>query len=291
MLAPILGAVGSLVGTGASYLQGRQNARDAQAHAARQEALQREFAQNGISWKVEDAKRAGIHPLYALGASTQSYAPTTVGSSSTDFSGLGEAGQNIGRAIDATRPNVDKQAAALQTAHSMAQLEGAKLDNDIKRAQLASTLATRAAGPGMAPFNRPGQFDGQGDAIKLDGNKIKLETRRDISDPKNPSYIPGSGPSVGVVKNSTGGYSIVMPPELAESYESDGMGSLDWQIRNRVMPFFTDSVAKPNIPHNPLTEEIIFNPWTNDYSVRKRTNRNEKKKGFRFPPWAENPLF
>lgn len=33
--------------------------------------FQREFAQNGISWKVADAKRAGIHPLYALGASTQ----------------------------------------------------------------------------------------------------------------------------------------------------------------------------------------------------------------------------
>lgn len=28
--------------------------------------------QKGIQWRVEDAKRAGIHPLYALGASTSS---------------------------------------------------------------------------------------------------------------------------------------------------------------------------------------------------------------------------
>lgn len=36
------------------------------------EKLQREFAQQGIQWKVQDAKHAGIHPLAALGAVTPS---------------------------------------------------------------------------------------------------------------------------------------------------------------------------------------------------------------------------
>lgn len=31
------------------------------------ERIQKEFAQNGVRWKVEDARRAGIHPLAALG--------------------------------------------------------------------------------------------------------------------------------------------------------------------------------------------------------------------------------
>lgn len=30
--------------------------------------LQKQFAQTGIQWKVADAKKAGIHPVYALGA-------------------------------------------------------------------------------------------------------------------------------------------------------------------------------------------------------------------------------
>lgn len=37
--------------------------------------LQREFAQNSIRWKVNDAKMAGIHPTYALGAQGTSFSP------------------------------------------------------------------------------------------------------------------------------------------------------------------------------------------------------------------------
>lgn len=39
--------------------------------------LQREFAQHGISWKVDDAISAGIHPLAALGADTMSFTPSS----------------------------------------------------------------------------------------------------------------------------------------------------------------------------------------------------------------------
>jgi uncharacterized protein YnzC (UPF0291/DUF896 family) len=35
-------------------------------------AMQKEFAQKGIQWKVNDAKAAGVHPLAALGAQTHS---------------------------------------------------------------------------------------------------------------------------------------------------------------------------------------------------------------------------
>ena len=35
----------------------------------RNEALQREFAQNGIRWRAADARAAGLHPLAALGSS------------------------------------------------------------------------------------------------------------------------------------------------------------------------------------------------------------------------------
>lgn len=47
--------------------------------AQRQEDLQREFAQNSIQWRVNDAKKAGIHPLAALGSQGISYNPSYVG--------------------------------------------------------------------------------------------------------------------------------------------------------------------------------------------------------------------
>lgn len=68
-LGSIVSAVGSIAG-------GILGANSAQNVAGMNYEAQKEFAQNGIRWKVEDAKRAGIHPLYALGASTQGYSPS-----------------------------------------------------------------------------------------------------------------------------------------------------------------------------------------------------------------------
>lgn len=37
---------------------------------------QKEFAQNSIQWKVNDAKNSGLHPLYALGNNATSFTPS-----------------------------------------------------------------------------------------------------------------------------------------------------------------------------------------------------------------------
>lgn len=55
--------------------------------------FQKEFAQQGVRWKVEDAQRAGVHPLFALGAQTTPFTPNPV--VPTDY-GVGEA---ISRAV------------------------------------------------------------------------------------------------------------------------------------------------------------------------------------------------
>lgn len=57
--------------------------------------LQREFAQNGIRWRVEDAKRAGLHPLYALGAQPIQATPMAVQDSMGPA--LSEMGQGLRR--------------------------------------------------------------------------------------------------------------------------------------------------------------------------------------------------
>jgi len=138
--------LGELLGAGASILGGLMGNKANEKAAQKQYEQQKEFAQSGIQWKVQDATAAGIHPLYALGANTTSYQPTSVGG--PDFSFVGQAGQNIGRAIDSTRSNPAKQDALSRTATAI-QLEGLQLDNDIKRATLASAIAT------ANPFGRP----------------------------------------------------------------------------------------------------------------------------------------
>ena len=70
---------GSVLG---SYFTGKSN----EAAAEKNADIQRELAQNGLSWRVSDAKRAGIYPLAALGASLPTGNPVAVG---TDYGDLG----------------------------------------------------------------------------------------------------------------------------------------------------------------------------------------------------------
>lgn len=60
---------------------------------------QAQFAQQGIRWKVDDAKAAGIHPLYALGASTHSYQPQAVMSGGS----WQDVGRSVGQAVQQQR--------------------------------------------------------------------------------------------------------------------------------------------------------------------------------------------
>ena len=144
MIGDIISAGTNLIG---GFLNRAENRRQNEANLQAQREmnaqniqLQKDFAQQGIRWKVDDAKAAGIHPLYALGASTTSFSPLSISGGTADTS-LGDsfsrAGQDIGRAINSTRTSEERAAAATQTA---LQLEGLKLDNDIKKATIASTV-------------------------------------------------------------------------------------------------------------------------------------------------------
>jgi hypothetical protein len=75
--------------------------------------MQKDFAQHGISWRVKDAKEAGLHPLAALGAQTTSFSPSSVGAP---------------RRTNYTRSIAD----ALTMRREKEILRGLKLDNDLK---------------------------------------------------------------------------------------------------------------------------------------------------------------
>lgn len=59
----------------------------AREQQSRNEELQREFASHGIQWRVEDARQAGVHPMYALSGGGAAFAPNPIMmSGSPDYS-------------------------------------------------------------------------------------------------------------------------------------------------------------------------------------------------------------
>lgn len=131
--------------------------------------LQREFAQNGIRWKVADAKAAGIHPVYALGAQGYSASPSYVGGYQAGSDSYLD-GQDISRAVHATRTpeeradvlgdfiqqndkrrDLVRQAAVQESRQSTLYVLDAErkwLENEILRQRLRATQAA-GTGPGI----------------------------------------------------------------------------------------------------------------------------------------------
>lgn len=147
MLGSIISGIGNLVGglfgSNAAEKANKQNIK-----------LQKQFAQEGIQWKVADAKKAGIHPLYALGAQTASFAPSSVGDPLGGA--ISDMGQNIGRAVDAASSSGDR---VVNKAITALQLERAGLENELLRSQIARERGQLGPGfPGTATL-----IEGQGD--------------------------------------------------------------------------------------------------------------------------------
>lgn len=140
-----MGWLGNLAGaavSGISALFGGKMASDANAK------LQRDFAQNAVQWKVQDALKAGIHPLYALGAPTMSPSMSVGGLGE----GLASMGQDVGRAIAQGGNAADRELMALQA-------ERVKAETGLIQAQTAK-LVTAGTGP-PSPIGSTAVIPGQ----------------------------------------------------------------------------------------------------------------------------------
>lgn len=92
---------------------------------------QKEFAQNSIQWRVQDAEKAGIHPLYAMGNSP-GYTP----SSMTTSGGIGEGIANASNAFAQTMGQLQMQNAYLQNAKLSNEIESQRIANSSKEVEL-----------------------------------------------------------------------------------------------------------------------------------------------------------
>lgn len=251
----LFGGVGSIVGAGMS------GANAAAINKANYEH-QKEFAQNGIRWKVADAKAAGLHPLAALGAQTSGYTPSAVVGDSPDFSFLRDIGQDVGRAIDAKSTAAERAAnkAKIDQGTDL-ELEGKQLDNEYKRTLIASQkqddalrLANAAvrsswsqqlppAMPSLAPDGSlmPGQGNATSPGDIIDAKPPEVT----FNAPGRPNVEAASINELAFSRTGDGGYAPVMSTDAKNRLEEDVIGTLNWNSRNRLAAWFDLDRAKP----------------------------------------------
>lgn len=258
MLSALLPALGSLAG-------GFMQANTAEKNAQRNIALQKEFAKSGIQWKVEDAKAAGVHPLYALGAQTNSFSPVSVGDQDMGLSG---AGQALGRAVTATA----SQSSQSKLGETL-QLEHMGLQNDLLRSQIAaSKLATIRQGQSV-PMPSAGDrmlIDGQSGSGLVDESAM----RRQSSAPGSVHQEAGAVSDIGFTRTSSGGYMPVMSKDAKDRLDDDTIGMISWNMRNRILPTLGGQGTPPDVPA-PAGKYWRYNPIKQEYQLYKRLIGND----------------
>lgn len=258
-LPALLGAGGIL---GSKLLEGAsadEQRKADQAALDRNIDLQREFAQWGVRWKVADAKAAGIHPLFAMGAQTHSFSPVSVGSSSDPSSAnmvrsLASLGQDTSRAVHATRTDRERiEANALMTG---LQIENQSLQNDLLRSQVVRM--NQGVGPSLPSNSGMPLLTGQGNSNPTAQSYVEEQPlKRTHSQPGAPQQDVGAIPDYGFARTRSG-YAVIPSKDVKERIEDQFVPETMWSLRNQIFPFFK-GVQAPDPKYYPLPKG--FNAW------------------------------
>lgn len=245
---------GSAIGGAIGGALGLIGSNQSQANAARLNQLnyehQKEFAQNGIRWRVADAKAAGLHPLAALGAQGASYSPSAVIGDSPDFSFLKDMGQGIDRAMDAkaTRQeraekeeksnalfNEELKGKQLQNQETETRIQSMKWDMAMQAARNAEqSVRTQQQVPPMPSLAPDGSLmPGQENATSPGGIESK-PAEIVVNEPGRRGQERGSITELGFSRTNDGGYVPVMSNDAKQRYEEDIFGEIGWNLRNRL---------------------------------------------------------
>lgn len=238
MLGLLGGAFNFLTSGINSGLQAWQNKKNQQHDVNMQNSsanIQREFAQNGIQWRVNDARKSGIHPLAALGANVSSGPGMAVGNSNP-------------------APQFNNRLDFLT-------IQNQKLQNDLLKAQIANlngqTLrdSTETASPRIGSLtDMPGQS-----ASLTQSNRGSLQTQVSGYDSRPINLYS-------FVKDSEGNILRGPSKDLPDAYTE---GPLSWGLGLEMFRKFSDKelgrVADTLIKNgelNPNTHDLVtgFSP-------------------------------
>lgn len=217
--------------------------------AANQAALQREFAQSGIQWRVADAEKAGVHPLFALGAQTHSYTPQQIGGGGYNIPDLGSMGQNIERALRASQSQGDRDVDPTRMASMNEQADSLRLENMALQNDLLRTNIVRAnaqLGPPMPTLSGGGGLAGQQPGLGIVENKPQEII---TPNPARPDQSAGRTvpQSQWAYSPDRGGIIPFPAAKLPGTEDSDSLIGLDWYIRNRLNPMLDSRGMKPDM--------------------------------------------
>lgn len=261
--------LGALIGAGANIIGGLLGKSSAEKQASQNIAMQKEFAQKGIQWKVEDAKAAGLHPLAALGAQTSSFSPISVGGDPL-AAGISSAGQDISRAVDATRSQSQRLDAYGKTVQDL-NLRRMGLENELLASQIAK-INQAGTPPPMPTAGDRYLVDGQAQSGLVKTNPLAIN-----------STAPGSASSEAGAHAETGyartpyGWAPTMSKDFQERAEDDIGAMIGWAIRNRLGGF---PPPKSQVPINEPSEYWFFNPFRQEYVKRNRSKSRWFNGGF-----------
>lgn len=269
MLGELLAAGSSLLG-GLLGKSSQDKANEInQQNAANNIALQREFAQNGIQWKVADATKAGIHPLYALGASTTSFSPVSVGAvgSSALPNALTSMGQSLSRAASANLAPTERASAVgalQQTQANNLSLENQSLQNQILKFRLNQMMSQNVSAGGPeeeANLLIPGQKNSAG---------INPEPMKIAPAGSNPSAEAGSITDTGYARTKTG-WAPIPSKDVKERIEDNLPQELMHFYRNNILPTFGYNRVPPAIPLPP-DKRWIFHFPSQEYRIAPKNS-------------------
>lgn len=205
VVSPVVDTVGSIVGIGSGVANAVSGHNANKTNQALNEAnfklaqdqfqFQKDYVKNRLQWQVEDAKKAGLHPMAAAGLSATSFSPVSTSSIAQqplDYSFVNDLGQSLDYAATKGKSRPE-QAQMIKL-----QLRGLELDNEYKQAQidslkadtLASSIASNQAleSPASPSLSTSNLIGGQGDA------PIKQVPDEVIMSGGNPSVTAGTHP-------------------------------------------------------------------------------------------------
>ena len=142
---------------------------------------QKKLMRKGPSWAAEGARRAGLHPLAAIGMAPTGGPSVSAGPNNAKAKMAQRMGQNIGRALD-------KQLTALQKEQARANIELTRAQTKAMQSQI------------------PGQFDPSAEHKKHAGESAGMPSKanqlvrtvpseQEARDPRNPSFVAAKNAS------------------------------------------------------------------------------------------------
>lgn len=255
-LGSLLGGVGQLAGGAAGLFGGGGGQRQDQSFFHNQFVAQmdwnKELARNGIQMRVADAKAAGLHPLYALGAPTFNPSSISIGqagdggvSGPDAGAALSRMGQGVERAAGAFKSKEDRALNALQQSQlEVNTLNKEKIGAEIEfiRAQTASTIARTSqagTGPGVTTSQQFGTYEPKAPEIP--------NTR-----PGQPHAEAGPDAPANRYTRFPGGFHTALPAKDLNIDEASSPGWGTFMYTNRLLPFWDEKAhAEARPPQAP----------------------------------------